>query len=104
MKPHAFLEKAFKNITLPPSLTKVGCVVDPKYGAALTVVDSESSAVTNELKSLLDEQPRPGVLSPQGIDIPIPTDKPLLTKYIRTITLSENQLTPWVQVHEDGGF
>ena len=100
---HAFLEEAFKNITPHKSLAKVGWVaIEPNYGGAQCVIDSESSALTNDLASLLDDQPPPGVLSPQGLDIPMPPDKPLLTKYIRTITLFEDQrIPPWVQVNEE---
>ncbi len=97
-----FLEEAFKNITPPPALAKVGSVeIEPDYDEA--IVDYESSALASELKSCLDAAAPLAAVSPQGVDIPLPADKPVLKKYIRTITLSETRHKPWVRVLPYGG-
>jgi hypothetical protein len=100
----AFLEDAFGRIQ--PTSTTIGRVmVDPNY--ATTADDTDLGRLADELVHCIREHtPHPTALrSPQGHDISIPANHPLLKKYLHKITLYQDAgIGSWVQVAPPGSF
>ncbi len=99
-----FLEETFK--TVEPTTAYIGrAVVEPDYDADVDL--EESSALRQELmECLVAQSPLPGQLKdPDGYDVKIPAKYPVLTKYIRRITLHEDPVEgPWVEVAPPGNW
>jgi hypothetical protein len=94
----AFIEDAFGGVQ--PTSTAISRVaVDPNYTAIAD--ELELSRLAHELvRCIRAKTPNLSALrSPQGHDIPISDNYPMLRKYLRTITLyGEVVIGPWVQV------
>lgn len=99
-----FLEAAFKAIErTSSSLGRV--VVEPDYDKQPEA--SESAALAQELKALLEAQSPAGAAlrSHDGLEVKIPPDQMLLKKYLRKVTLHSNALTgSWVEVAPPGNW
>lgn len=99
-----FLEAAFKSIERTSS--NVGrVVVEPDYDRTPEV--SDSAALGQELKALLEAQPPAGaaLTSYDGFEVKIQSDQILLKKYLRKITLHANALAgSWVEVAPPGNW
>jgi hypothetical protein len=99
-----FLEDTFK--TVEPTAAYIGrAVVEPDYEADVDL--EESSALRQELiDCLLVQSPLPGQLKdPDGYEVTVPSKYPVLTKYIRRITLREDRVEgPWVEVAPPGNW
>lgn len=99
-----FLQNAFQSIE--PTSTSVGrVVIEPDYDVDPSQADA--AGLPGELIQCLREQvPDPVALaSHEGFELTIPASCPLLTKYIRKITLHQNKLDgPWVEVAPPGNW
>lgn len=100
----AFLEDAFSRIR--PTSAAVGrVIVDPDY--ATSADDLDLNGLADALVRCIQERtPDPAALSsPQGYDIEIPANYPLLKKYLHKITLYRDAgIGSWVQVEPSGNF
>jgi hypothetical protein len=94
----AFLEDAFGAI-IQQSMSVGRVIVDPRE----EVVPNETdlAGLKDELVSCIQEKAETSAKlnSPQGYDIPLSADYPLLKKYLRAVTLYRDRgLGSWVQV------
>jgi hypothetical protein len=99
-----FLEEAFSAVR--PTSPQIGrVVVEPDYD--ISPDQKERDQLADELVSCIQEQsPNASDLaSPQGWELKIPTKYPLLTKYLRSITLHQTPAErPWVEVAPPGNW
>lgn len=99
-----FLEDALEGVRATSSgIGRV--VVEPDYN--LSPKDSDAVSIAEELRQLIDRQsPDPAALaSPQGYEVHIPEDCPVLAKYIRSITLHQDRVEgSWVEVVPPGNW
>lgn len=100
----AFLEDAFDKIQ--PISEEIGRVmIAPNY--TVTADELDHNGLSDELARCI-RQHKPDLTalrSPQGDDIPISQEYPLLRKYVRTITLyKEAGIGSWVQIEPPGNF
>ena len=96
----AFLEEAFG--VLQPTSEAIGRVlVHPKY-----IDESEIAGLRNELVRCIRRATMADIdlSSPQGYDLRISADYPLLSKYLEVITLLRegSPIGSWVQVEPPG--
>jgi hypothetical protein len=99
-----FLEEAFSGV--PPTSPDIGrVVVEPDYDVSPN--KEERDQVADELVRCIQEQPpdKTVLKSPHGWELKIPTKYPLLTKYLRSITLHQTPIErPWVEVAPPGNW
>jgi hypothetical protein len=99
-----FLEEAFSAVR--PTSPQIGrIVVEPDYD--ISPDQKERDQLANEFVRCIQEQsPNASDLaSPQGWELKIPTEYPLLTKYLRSITLHQTPAErPWVEVAPPGNW
>jgi hypothetical protein len=99
-----FLEDALDGVKATSS--RIGrVVVEPDYD--VSPVDGDADAIANELRELIQRQsPDPAALaSPEGYQVHIPEDCPVLAKYIRAITLHQDTVEgSWVEVAPPGNW
>ncbi len=99
-----FLEDALERVQ--PTSSEIGrVVVEPDYD--ISPVDSDAPALARQLSDLLTRQsPDPAALAcPQGYEVNIPADFPILARYIRSITLHQDRVEgPWVEVAPPGNW
>ena len=99
-----FLEDAFKSVLRTSD--QIGrVVIEPDYD--VSPVPSEGDQLAKELVTYLEEQsPNPAELdAPEGARIEIPQKYPLLSKYVRSITLYRTPAEqPWVEVEPPGNW
>ena len=99
-----FLERAFEAVQ--PTSSEIGrVVVEPDYD--LSPIEQDSAALAQELTQCIREQsPDAAALaSHEGVTVKIPDRYPLLSKYLRSITLHQNRADgAWVEVDPPGNW
>jgi hypothetical protein len=99
-----FLEQAFESVTpTSPGIGRV--VVEPDY--EVSPADRDAGGLAQQLRELLDGQsPDAAALaSSQGYEVAVPREKPLLRKYLRSITLHRDRVEgAWVEVAPPGNW
>jgi len=87
-----------------PSSTRIGLVtVYPDYQASFD--DGDLTAFVNQLAKCLGEQVPEGAAlkSPQGVQVNVSGDYPLVKKYLKDVTLyADRRIGAWVQVLPPG--
>jgi hypothetical protein len=100
----AFLEGALESVQ--PTSCGIGrVVVEPDYN--ISPVDNDAATLAQELRKLIQRQsPDPAALaSPQGYEVNIPSDCPVLAKYVRSITLHQDLVEgSWIEVAPPGNW
>src|SRR5438105_1737542 len=99
-----FLEDAFKSVQ--PTSPEIGrVVVEPDYD--MTPDQKERDQLAAELNSCIQEHsPKTTDLAARhGFELKIPSKYPLLSKYVRSITLHQAPMErPWVEVAPPGNW
>jgi hypothetical protein len=99
-----FLEEAFS--VVQPTSPRIGrVVVEPDYD--ISPDQQQQDQLTEELVHCIQEQApnATDLASPQGWELKIPAKYPLLTKYLRSITLHQAPTErPWVEVVPPGNW
>ncbi len=99
-----FLERSFESVQ--PTLSEVGrVVVEPDYDRS--PVPEDARELAEELTRCLREQsPESAALaSHDGFTVDVMGKYPLLSKYIRSITLHQDRTEgPWVEVAPPGNW
>jgi hypothetical protein len=99
-----FLERAFESVAATsPEIGRV--VVEPDYDANPS--NRDAGDLAQQLRELVSGQsPDAAALaSPQGYHVAIPADKPLLRKYLRSVTLHRDRVEgAWVEVAPPGNW
>lgn len=99
-----FLEQAFESVTLTsPEIGRV--VVEPDYDVSPT--DRDAGELAQQWRELIRRQSpdAPALASPQGYEVAIPRDKPVLRKYLRSITLHRERVEgAWVEIAPPGNW
>ncbi|MGI8960957.1 MAG: hypothetical protein ACR2IV_14580 [Bryobacteraceae bacterium] len=99
-----FLEEAFSSVrSTSPQIGRV--VVEPDYD--ISPDHQERDQLANELVRCLQEQfsDAAELASPLGWELQVPNKYPLLTKYLRSITLHQAPAErPWVEVAPPGNW
>ena len=99
-----FLEQALESVQ--PTAREIGrVVVQPDYD--VTPADQDASELATQLRQLISRQSLdPAKLaSPEGYEMKIPEDQPLVGKYLRSITLHQDRVEgAWVEVEPPGNW
>ena len=99
-----FLERAFEPVQ--PTSSEIGrVVVEPDYDRS--PVQADARPLVDELTQCLREQsPDPVALkSHEGFEVEISNKYPLLSKYVRSITLHQDRTEgPWVEIAPPGNW
>jgi hypothetical protein len=99
-----FLEEAFRSVR--PTSPHIGrVVVEPDYDVSPDTLERDQLA--DELARCIQEQSpnETDLASLQGWELKIPAKYPLLTKYLRSITLHQTpNERPWVEVAPPGNW
>jgi hypothetical protein len=99
-----FLEEAFRSVR--PTSSQIGrVVIEPDYD--ISPDQQERDQLADELVRCIQEQSpnATDLVSPQGWELKIPTKYPLLTKYLRSVTLHQAPTErPWVEVAPPGNW